>query len=73
MLEQATEVQKLRQKLREAVRVLNRHVDAHPENKLTAEYLRLFMKCEKLERQIDQLDNRPKEVGSTHAVSSVDI
>ena len=62
MHEQATEVQKLRQKLREAVRVLNRHVDTHPENKLTAEYLRLFMKCEKLERQIDQLVGREQLV-----------
>jgi hypothetical protein len=73
MDEEATEVQKLRQKLREALRVLNRHVDAHPENKLTAEYLRLFMKCEKLERQLDQLENQPTAAGSTRAFSSVDI
>jgi len=73
MNEEATEVPNLRRKLRESVRVLDRHVNSHPENKLTAEYLPLFMKCEKLERQLDQLENQPMAAESTRAFSSVDI
>jgi hypothetical protein len=55
MVEELTEVQKLRRKLRDAVGALTRHVEAHPESKSSPEHLRLVMKCQELERQLDRL------------------
>jgi len=63
MDEELTEVRKLRWKLQEAMRVLARHVDTHFETKLAPEYLALVMKCEQLERQLNQLDD--STAGST--------
>ena len=57
MVEQLTEVQKLRRKLRDAVQLLARHVESHPETKPSPEHLRLVMKCQELERQLDRLEN----------------
>ncbi len=57
MIEELTEVQRLRRKLRDAVRVLVIHVEAHPETQPSPERLRLLIKCEELERQLDRLDN----------------
>ena len=56
-----TEVQKLRGKLDDAVRVLARHIELHPEIKISQEHLLLVLKCEELERQLDRLDNRTKD------------
>jgi len=68
MVEQLTEVQKLRRKLRDAIQLLARHVETHPETKPSPEHLRLVMKCQELERQLDRLENStaapPKTAGS---------
>jgi hypothetical protein len=57
MIEELNEVQRLRRKLRDAVRELASYVEAHPEIKSSVEHLRLTMKCEAIERQLDWLDN----------------
>jgi hypothetical protein len=61
MADDVSEVQKLRQKLNDAVRLLARHVAEHPEIKFSQEHLRLFLECQELERQLDRLDNRTKD------------
>jgi hypothetical protein len=35
---------------------LARHVETHPEAKTSSEHLRLVMKCQELERQLDRLE-----------------
>ena len=61
MVEDLTEVQKLRRKLADAVRILARHIESHPELKPSQEHLRLVLKCQELERQLDRLDKSTKD------------
>jgi len=56
MADDVAEVQKLRQKLSDAVRVLAAHVAAHPEIEFSQEDLRLFSTCRGLERELDRLE-----------------
>ena len=65
MVTDLTEVQKLREKLGDAVRVLTRHIAAHPEVKPSPEHLLLVWKCQELERQLDRLDNSMKDTATS--------
>ena len=63
MVDDVSELQKLRRQLRDAGQLLGRHVATHPEIKVSHEYVRLLLKCQELERQLDRLHNRPKDAG----------
>jgi hypothetical protein len=58
-----SELQKLRRKLGEALRLLARHVAAHPEIEFSQEHIRLFSACQDLERQLDRLERGTKDTG----------
>ena len=61
MADDVSEVQKLRRKLNEAVGLLARHIEEHPELIPSQDNLRLVGECWELERQLDRLDNRTKD------------
>jgi hypothetical protein len=61
MADDVSEVQQLRRKLNDAMRLLAKHVAAHPEIEFSQEHLHLFLECRELERQLDRLDNRTKD------------
>jgi hypothetical protein len=65
MVEALTEVQKLRRRLRDAVRLLASHVEAHPDAKPSPEHLGLVMKCQELERRLDLLENSTAATAKT--------
>jgi len=61
------ELNKVRRQLKDAGQMLGRHVAAYPEVKSSPDYVRLLLKCQDLERQLDQLD---KSVGGTLATEA---
>ena len=65
MADDVSEAQKLRGKLGDAMRVLTRHIEAHPEFKPSPEHFLLVWKCQALERQLDRLDNLIKDTATS--------
>jgi len=64
------ELHKVRRQLKDAGQILGRHVAAYPEIKSSPDYVRLLLKCQDLERQLDQLE---KSVGDTVAHEALTI
>jgi hypothetical protein len=58
MADDVSEVQQLRRKLEDAVRLLARYIEKHPELISSPDNLRLVRKCQELERHLDRLDSQ---------------